>query len=73
MSHCQTIVSFPKTCQRCSAEFACGLCCCWCDEIAVDADVAAKLRGRFSDCLCRSCLLAEIEAAREVEREATVL
>jgi hypothetical protein len=53
-----------KTCQRCGTDFACGLSCCWCDEIALAPHVAAALRERCSDCLCRSCLLAAIDALR---------
>jgi hypothetical protein len=58
MSACRAVISFPKTCQRCGTEFACGGSCCWCDEIVLDASVRAALRERFTDCLCRACLEA---------------
>ena len=61
MNQCRAVVSLPKTCQRCGAAFSCGLSCCWCDEIALKDDVAARLREQFSDCLCRPCLLAMVE------------
>jgi hypothetical protein len=32
--------------------------------MALDREVVAKLRERFSDCLCRSCLATAVEAAR---------
>jgi len=56
MTSCRAVVSATKTCQRCGVEFACGLSCCWCDEIQLDADARRKLREQFTDCLCRSCL-----------------
>ena len=65
MSSCRAVVSVVKTCQRCGAEFSCGLSCCWCDEIALDRDAMATLREQFSDCLCRSCLQAAADACRD--------
>jgi hypothetical protein len=56
MSNCRALVSVVKTCQRCGAQFGCGLSCCWCDEIEVRDDVRAELQRRFTDCLCRACL-----------------
>jgi hypothetical protein len=52
------MISVPKICQQCAAEFACGLSCCWCDEIALDAATRASLKEQFTDCLCRNCLEA---------------
>ena len=56
MTNCRAIVSVTKTCQRCSVEFACGLSCCWCDEITLDAKARTDIRQEFTDCLCRACL-----------------
>jgi hypothetical protein len=56
----------PKRCQQCGSEFACGLSCCWCDDIALDPAVRRELVERFSDCLCRSCLEAAARPAAEV-------
>ena len=58
MSGCRAVVSVGKVCQRCGAPFACGLSCCWCDEIAMPEEVRESLQRQFSDCLCRACLEA---------------
>ena len=58
MSSCRAVVSIPKICQRCGAQFGCGLSCCWCDEIKISKELRARLQERFNDCLCRGCLEA---------------
>ena len=50
------MISVTKTCQQCGVEFACGMSCCWCDEIALDPATRASLKEQFTDCLCRGCL-----------------
>ncbi len=58
MGSCRAFVSVEKTCQRCGGTFACGLGCCWCDEIPVPPAVRAAAQAQFSDCLCRPCVEA---------------
>ena len=47
-----------KRCAQCGAPFACCAGGCWCDDIAIDAATRARLRERYSDCLCAICLKA---------------
>jgi hypothetical protein len=56
MGSCRSLITLPKTCQRCGVEFGCGGSCCWCDEVPLDAAVREQLQQQFSDCLCRACL-----------------
>ena len=65
MSTCRAVVSFPKTCQQCGVQFACGGSCCWCDEIPLDANAREALTQRFTDCLCRACLEAAISGVAD--------
>jgi hypothetical protein len=48
-----------KTCPRCGRVFTChqesG---CWCNEVVLRPETLAKLRERYSDCLCEDCLRA---------------
>ena len=48
----------PSVCEACGNEFACGakLSGCWCSEIKLTEEARAKLRSRFSGCLCKACL-----------------
>lgn len=48
----------PETCEACGAAFGCGVDqeSCWCNSVAVPAEKLAELRGRYSSCLCPSCL-----------------
>ena len=49
-----------QRCEACGAAFGCGADAgrCWCDDLTVDAAALARLRARFSRCLCPSCLRA---------------
>jgi cysteine-rich CWC protein len=56
-------ILFPRLrrsliCESCGNEFTCGasLSGCWCAEIKLTDENRAKLRERFSDCLCQNCL-----------------
>jgi hypothetical protein len=62
-------MSQSKRCQSCGSGFQCGLSCCWCDAIALDANVRAALQARFSDCLCPRCLEHAIADARPPRRD----
>ncbi|HEY7189089.1 MAG TPA: cysteine-rich CWC family protein [Vicinamibacterales bacterium] len=55
----------PQACAACGGDFICGATVtgCWCTQVKLNADTRASLRGRYKNCLCRSCL--EREAARE--------
>jgi len=48
----------PQTCEGCGQPFRCGasLAGCWCQEIALSAEVKAELCRRYQRCLCRRCL-----------------
>jgi Cysteine-rich CWC len=50
-----------KICEGCGRLFSCSAGNCWCGGIELDSDIRLKLRTRFSDCLCRSCLMRESE------------
>ena len=69
MSGCRAVVSLVKKCQSCGTEFTCGLSCCWCDEIKLDAGARAHLQAQFSDCLCRGCLERAAEQLRTQKSE----
>jgi len=50
-------------CPRCGAAFACGVDAdratpCFCVGVALGPDRLAELRAKWSDCLCRDCLVA---------------
>lgn len=54
------------TCARCGARFTCGasLAGCWCAEFHLSDTQRAELRGRYRDCLCRTCLEALAAASQ---------
>jgi hypothetical protein len=57
-------VNDTDACPRCGAGFHCGVndaAPCACSTIELDAPTLADLRGRYSVCLCMSCL-AELAA-----------
>ena len=45
-------------CASCGGAFDCGASSesCWCGEIRLSEAARARLRERFSGCLCRACL-----------------
>jgi hypothetical protein len=50
----------PLTCDSCGKEFSCGMSLkgCWCSEVKLTDETRAELKKRFSDCLCRECLVS---------------
>jgi hypothetical protein len=48
----------PSTCASCGEPFICGatLGGCWCTEVKLNEDARARLRAKFTGCLCRACL-----------------
>jgi hypothetical protein len=53
-------------CPRCDGSFHCGMNDaerCACTAIALDATTLARLRQRYSGCLCLRCLCALAEGA----------
>ncbi len=55
------------TCARCGGAFHCGAddpAPCACTTLELDAPTLARLRARYSSCLCLRCL-AELAAAPE--------
>jgi hypothetical protein len=48
----------PSVCEACGGPFGCGAQSsgCWCAEVKLTELVRAKLRERYSSCLCRACL-----------------
>jgi len=63
----------PQSCEACGQPFRCGasLADCWCEEIALSAEVRAELGSRYQRCLCRGCLerFAAEPEARNVSRK----
>ena len=49
-----------KQCEACGEIFSCGAPerGCWCEDVKLTSEVAARLRARHSDCLCPRCLVA---------------
>jgi len=49
-----------KKCEACGETFVCGAPEreCWCEELKLTGEAAAKLRARHADCLCPRCLAA---------------
>jgi len=50
-----------KTCPRCKRKFECNLqniTQCFCYGIELTAELKELIEKRFTDCLCRDCLLA---------------
>ncbi|MBI3097166.1 MAG: cysteine-rich CWC family protein [Planctomycetes bacterium] len=47
-----------KRCSRCGGEFDCGAgrSSCWCVSERVPKAVLDRLRAKYPDCLCPSCL-----------------
>lgn len=47
-----------SVCEACGEPFNCGASGsnCWCAEVKLTEDARAKLRERYSNCLCRACL-----------------
>jgi len=53
-----------KTCPRCGATFECMHSAdCWCAAIILNEKMRRELAARYSDCLCKDCLLAVAQAA----------
>jgi hypothetical protein len=52
-----------KACPVCGASFGCMAArgTCWCADVKLSAEEAAKLRSRFSDCLCPRCLALAVD------------
>ena len=52
------------TCESCGQPFRCevGLTGCWCKVIKLSDATRARLREKFSDCLCRECLIRSRDA-----------
>jgi hypothetical protein len=52
-----------KACPVCGASFGCLAAQgpCWCAGVKLSAEEAAKLRSRFSDCLCPRCLALAVD------------
>jgi hypothetical protein len=50
-------------CARCGAEFRCGAQTgsCWCETVEVPLATSQRLREAYADCLCASCLAAEVK------------
>ena len=49
-----------KACQRCNTPFECkpgSITQCQCFEVALTAEQRAFLEQRYTDCLCRNCLM----------------
>jgi hypothetical protein len=49
-----------KNCQRCNVAFECkagSVTQCQCYEVTLSAEQRAYLEQRYSDCLCKSCLI----------------
>ncbi|HEX8707145.1 MAG TPA: cysteine-rich CWC family protein [Pyrinomonadaceae bacterium] len=48
----------PATCAACGETFTCGAAqgACWCTELKLSEAALARLRLRYSGCLCRPCL-----------------
>jgi len=53
------ILREASVCEACGNEFACGasLRGCWCSEIKLSDEARAELKGRYTNCLCRECLV----------------
>ena len=51
-----------RLCAGCGREFQCGAAAgsCWCEGAEVPLATSQRLRVEFSDCLCASCLAAEV-------------
>ena len=50
-----------KTCPRCGAPFVChheNPAICQCAGVVLNEKARAYLRTHYSDCLCRTCLIA---------------
>lgn len=47
-----------KKCESCGEFFACGAPGpgCWCEDVKLTNDAAARLRACHTDCLCPRCL-----------------
>jgi hypothetical protein len=49
-----------KKCEACGEMFACGPPepGCWCEDVELTDEAAARLRARYDDCICARCLAA---------------
>jgi hypothetical protein len=49
-----------KKCAACGEMFACGAPepGCWCENVKLTSEAAARLRAHHTDCLCPRCLAA---------------
>lgn len=56
-------------CEGCGEPFGCGAQAsgCWCAEVELTESVRARLRERYSACLCRACLERE---SKEMQKSA---
>jgi len=48
----------PSRCEGCGGDFTCGatITGCWCMRVPLTTETRARLRGRYTSCLCRACL-----------------
>jgi hypothetical protein len=53
----------PSPCEACGEAFTCGasLTGCWCMKVRVSGEARARLRERYTKCICRACLERESE------------
>jgi hypothetical protein len=51
----------PSPCEGCGEPFICGasLTGCWCMKVMVTSEARARLRQRYTKCICRACLERE--------------
>lgn len=49
-----------KVCEKCGVKFDCysAGAGCWCEDITLEPQTLARLRGQHTDCLCPACLRA---------------
>lgn len=60
-----------KSCQRCNAVFECkpgSITQCQCFEVILTGEQRAYLEQRYSDCLCKNCLV-QIQQEFELFKE----
>lgn len=53
------VLKRTQACPACGESFACEISLgtgCWCAEVKVSEETRQELSGKYSGCLCRSCL-----------------
>jgi hypothetical protein len=66
--NCQPSALREKRCPACGALFACFAGECWCDAVRLTPETQARLRERYADCLCDTCLRQHQQLARTASK-----